>query len=231
MPTSKHGFTLIELLVVVAIIAILAALLIPAVNMARASARSAKCLSNLRQVGMAMTGYANDCDGMLPPVSHSWTGMSRGIFWYERIDEYAVERDVNRDHFNANHSKAVGNNILQGCPERDTSSSSYKIGYGMNLRLGLPDSNNENYLRPITVSRGDYSDWILGSIRQASQRILVGDSADPFMRLSGNKWNPLFSDAKRHGTRANYLFCDMHVSTVDAKRSAMAVANPSAFEP
>ena len=65
-----RGFTLIELLVVISIIALLIALLLPALSAARDAARNAKCLSNLRQIGIAAFTYANDYDGY---VQATWT--------------------------------------------------------------------------------------------------------------------------------------------------------------
>jgi len=61
------GFTLIELLVVIAIIAILAAILFPVFTQARERARSTACLSNMKQVGLALTQYTQDNDERLPP--------------------------------------------------------------------------------------------------------------------------------------------------------------------
>lgn len=60
------GFTLIELLVVIAIIAVLAAMLFPVFARARAKARQAQCLSNAKQLALALSMYAGDYDGMMP---------------------------------------------------------------------------------------------------------------------------------------------------------------------
>src|SRR5690242_330202 len=63
---KKSGFTLIELLVVIAIIAILAAILFPVFAQARAQARKTTCLSNDKQVGLAILMYVQDYDELLP---------------------------------------------------------------------------------------------------------------------------------------------------------------------
>ncbi len=79
MRSFTRAFTLIELLVVIAIIAILAAILFPVFAQAKSAAKKTQCLSNDKQLGLAILQYENDFDDMVPVVHNCDTGLSGGV--------------------------------------------------------------------------------------------------------------------------------------------------------
>jgi prepilin-type N-terminal cleavage/methylation domain-containing protein/prepilin-type processing-associated H-X9-DG protein len=91
----RAGFTLIEMLIVVAIVALLAALLLPSLNRAREHARRVQCASNLRQVSLATIMYANQNRGVFPGVgrwphqAHDWVYWGR-VAPFDALDESGI---------------------------------------------------------------------------------------------------------------------------------------------
>ncbi len=97
--SQRGGFTLIELLVVISIIATLAALVLPGIQQARATARRVQCLNNMRNIGMAIQNYATDHRGAIPPLAggdvvRNGAGVWGPASWSVHLLPYVEERGL-----------------------------------------------------------------------------------------------------------------------------------------
>jgi prepilin-type N-terminal cleavage/methylation domain-containing protein/prepilin-type processing-associated H-X9-DG protein len=207
------GFTLMELLVVIAIIAILGALLLPALNRAQESARRIRCLGNLRQLGLATQLYWDDHEGRA--FRYRRGAVDGGdLYWFGWL---ARGREGERT-FDATqgvlHPYLAGTGV-ELCPSLNYALRPFKLkavgaayGYGYNLQLSPPHPQT-----PVNVN----------ALRRPAGLALLADAAqvntfqapatpdnpmlEEFYYINTNELTVHF----RHGRHATVLFCDGHV--------------------
>lgn len=233
---QPHAFTLIELLVVISMIALLIALLLPALGQARGAARSTRCLSNLRQIGIGFEMYAADSKDHTPPLNSALNyvssnpadpvyqfgteksyGMWNTIGPYTGIPQWAGREgppvstdDPTKIKFDSywGQWKMKGKlaRTVWGCPDAGPEECPWSNVYGRS-KYFVYDPNKASNPRPwIKPVRRSN---IEGSL---AAKIHVADANDWHLGsltqlLSGSQ----LLDSRRHqGDRANILFFDGH---------------------
>ena len=208
----KKFFTMIELLVVIAVIAILASMLLPALNKARDYAQKIKCSNNMRQISLCLFAYTDDFEGHLPPVLSTWTA-GRYEYFFNRpvaaggIADY-LPSVVNSEYYNTRKLFTQAPPISR-CPKGG--------------RDGLPNATdtlgypNFSYATNGWVSGKWYNagafDTIYQSPAPSEQSLLLETGKDSWHNY--NRYGAVISQgsmvAHRHAANTNAVFIDGHI--------------------
>jgi prepilin-type N-terminal cleavage/methylation domain-containing protein/prepilin-type processing-associated H-X9-DG protein len=217
MLRRRRGFTLIELLVVIAIIAILAAILFPVFAQAREKARAASCLSNEKQIGLALMMYAQDYDGILTPLITAVPAVYTQAPVGEQLSNYSS--------WDALLYPYVKNHALFLCPSHSPHGwvpwqawwdpkPRVMCDYGLNYTLTQPP---QPPTYPANLSGN------LDAVPKPAEVLLAVDLKSTYKLYMFTPWyNPTRYPAnipqlETHTGGANFIFCDGHAKHVHSK--------------
>ena len=210
-----HAFTLVELLVVIAIIGILAALLLPTLARSKHSAQRIKCVSNLRQLGIATQMYWDDHSGSAFRYRGAPTN-GGDVFWFGWLGSGAE----GAREFDATQGALFP--YLQGrgveiCPSLNYAAGNFKLkakgaayGYGYNLHLSTP--TNKTAINVFKINRPTQI-TLFADAAQVNTFQAPASPSNPMLEEFYYVTNSAFERTAhfRHAKKANVVFCDGHV--------------------
>lgn len=187
--TQRSGFTLIELLVVISIIATLAALILPAVQNARAAARRAECQNNMKQLTTAIMNFASKKNGKLPMLYDNYGGPNRSwaVEILPELDNAAVQREI----FAADKGGTAWGGISLKAFQCPVDSENFQVDGGLSYvaNAGYADIGSTAF-PGVAGTPGAWAHWAGAYDWDNSMGISPGDftvshAAGVFMRPSG----------------------------------------------